>query len=108
MWVRSLGGEDSLEEGMATHSSFLAWRISWTEEPAGPQSMGSQSQIRWSDLAGTHTGEKLTGRAGGNVMWQIHQTDRWLVYMWNGANHTCGNYFSLVSKPTKTDLSRYP
>ena len=35
MWVRSLGGEDPLEEGMATHSSVLAWRIPWTEEPAG-------------------------------------------------------------------------
>ena len=34
-WVRSLGWEDPLEEGMATHSSVLAWRISWTEEPGG-------------------------------------------------------------------------
>ena len=41
MQVRSLGGEESLEEGMATHSSILAWRIPWTEEPGGLQSMGS-------------------------------------------------------------------
>ena len=34
-WVRSLGREDSLEEGMATHSNILAWRIPWTEEPGG-------------------------------------------------------------------------
>ena len=34
-WVQSLGREDSQEEGMATHSSFLAWRIPWTEEPRG-------------------------------------------------------------------------
>ena len=34
MWVRSLGQEDPLEEGMATHSSILAWEISWTEEPS--------------------------------------------------------------------------
>ena len=40
MQVRSLGREDSLEEGMATHSSVLAWRISWTEEPGGLQSIG--------------------------------------------------------------------
>jgi len=40
--VRSLDWEDPLEEGMATHSSILAWRIPWTEEPGGPQSMGSQ------------------------------------------------------------------
>ena len=41
-WVRSLGREDPLEEGMATHSSILAWRIPWTEEPCGLQSMRSQ------------------------------------------------------------------
>ena len=34
-WVRSLGGEDTLEKGMATHSSILAWRIPWAEEPGG-------------------------------------------------------------------------
>ena len=41
-WVASLDREDPLEEGMATHSSILAWRISWTEKPAGLQSMGSR------------------------------------------------------------------
>ena len=41
-WVQSLGQEDPLENGMATHSSILAWRIPWTEEPGGLQSMGSQ------------------------------------------------------------------
>ena len=40
--VRSLGWEDPLEKGMATHSSILAWRIPWTEEPGGLQSMGLQ------------------------------------------------------------------
>ena len=40
--VRSLGREDPLEKGMATHSSILAWKIPWTEEPDGLQSMGSQ------------------------------------------------------------------
>ena len=38
--VRSLGWEDSLEEGMATHSSILAWEIPWPEEPGGLQSIG--------------------------------------------------------------------
>ena len=42
MWVWPLGQEDPLEEEMATHSSILAWRIPWTEEPGGLQSMGSQ------------------------------------------------------------------
>ena len=41
-WVQSLGQEDPLEEEMATHSSILAWRIPWTEEPGGLQSMVSQ------------------------------------------------------------------
>ena len=41
-WVQSLVWEDPLGKGMATHSSILAWRIPWTEEPGGLQSMGSQ------------------------------------------------------------------
>ena len=48
-WVQSLGPEDSLEKGIATHSSIFAWRILWTEEPDGLQSMGSQRVGR--DLA---------------------------------------------------------
>ena len=42
MWVQSLGWEDPLEEGMATHSSILAWKIPWIEEPVRLQSMASQ------------------------------------------------------------------
>ena len=42
MQVHSLGQEDPLEEGMATHSNILAWRIPWTEEPDWLQSTGSQ------------------------------------------------------------------
>ena len=41
-WVRSLGGEDPVEKERATHSSILAWKILWTEEPGSLQSMGSQ------------------------------------------------------------------
>ena len=41
-WIQFLGGEDSLEKGMVTHSSILAWRILWTEEPHRPQSLGLQ------------------------------------------------------------------
>ena len=43
-WVRSLGWEDPLEKEMATHSSILAWRIPWMEEPGGLQSTGSQKE----------------------------------------------------------------
>ena len=45
MMVRSLGQEDFLEEEMATHCSFLAWKIPWTEEPGELQSMGSQNIV---------------------------------------------------------------
>ena len=53
--IRSLGREDPLEEGMATHSSIFAWRISWPRKPGGLRSMGWQ-RVRhdWSDLAHTH------------------------------------------------------
>ena len=47
---RSLGGEDPLEERMATHSNILAWRIPWTEEPVQPLTRGSQSQTRLKQL----------------------------------------------------------
>ena len=56
MWDRSLGGEDPLQKGMATHSSILAWTIPWTEEPGGLQSMGSQrSDTTESAYTHTHT-----------------------------------------------------
>ena len=55
--VPSLGREDPLEKEMATHSRILAWRIPWTEEPCGLQSMGSQelSLVRLSDYSTTTT-----------------------------------------------------
>ena len=46
--IQSLDWEDPLEEGMATHSSILAWRIPWTEQPGGLQSTGSQSRTQLS------------------------------------------------------------
>ena len=55
-WVWSLRWEDPLEQGMGTHSSILAWRIPGTEEPGGPQSMGSQRVgPYWSNLGGTRS-----------------------------------------------------
>ena len=55
MQVQSLGWEDPLEEGMATHSSILAWKIPWREEPGRLQSI-----VNWSNLAHTHTGEEAS------------------------------------------------
>ena len=47
----SVGQEDPLEEGVATHSNILAWRIPWTEEPGRPQSIGSHSQTQLKQLS---------------------------------------------------------
>ena len=56
MWVWSLGWEDPLEEGMATHSNILAWEIPWTEKPGGLQSIKSyRVRYDWSDWARTHS-----------------------------------------------------
>ena len=52
--VRCLGQEDPLEKEMATHSSILAWRIPWMEEPGGLQSMASQSRTRLSNFTSLH------------------------------------------------------
>ena len=52
--VQSLGREDPLEEGMATHSSILAWRIPWTEEPGRLQCIGSQ-RVRHNSVTFTHS-----------------------------------------------------
>ena len=49
-WVRSLGWEDPLGKEMATHSSILAWKIPWMEEPGRLQSTGSQSHTSLSDF----------------------------------------------------------
>ena len=53
--VQFLGQEDTLEKGMATHSSLLAWRISQAEEPGGLQSMGLQ-RVRYDGVSKTHEG----------------------------------------------------
>ena len=49
-WVQSIGQEDPLEEGMATHFSILAWRIPWTEEPSRLQSIGLHSSVQFSSV----------------------------------------------------------
>ena len=64
---RSLGWEDPLEEEMATHSSTLAWKIAWTEEPGRLQSMGSQSQTQLSDFTFTFTSDLRRELLSGNA-----------------------------------------
>ena len=100
MQVQSLGQEDPLEQEMATHSSILAWKISWTEEPGGLQSMGSQESNTTERLRRhTHAHTKLGSATSkvfccqglslsivlSSVFWLCPQT-RWLVI---GRPHTC-------------------
>ena len=75
-WVRSLSQEDPLVKEMATHSSILAWRIPWTEEPGGLQSTGSQ-RVRH-DWATSHT-HTFIDRCPINV--QSKKTCFWLMWV---------------------------
>ena len=58
MWVQCLGGEDPLEEGMATHSSIVAWRILWTEEPGGLQPKGCKESVMTEGTEHTRKNDK--------------------------------------------------
>ena len=81
MWVWSLDREDPLEEGMATHSSILAQRIPWTEEPWGLQSIASHRVGQdWSNLAGMHARyldswniQPPSGQIRCSTLWSFHQ-----------------------------------
>ena len=89
-WVRSLGQEDPLEEGMATHSSILAWRIPWTEDPGRLQSMGSQRVgHNWTtEYAYLYDGEEEGIKQNYKLLhgsWWLHQhqtLQTWLEKMW--------------------------
>ena len=64
-WIRSLDLEDTLKKDMATYSSILAWRVLWTEEPGGLQSMGSQ-RVGWDQATNIFTNLKLHAAAAKN------------------------------------------
>ena len=77
MWVQLLGQEDPLEEGMAAHSSLLAWRTPWREKSGGLQFIASQRVGQdWSDLAGICVG-------GGSVGGQIYSPWTHFLWYWN-------------------------
>ena len=70
MWVRSLGREDPLEEGMAIHSSTLAWGISWTEEPGISKTIhGVTKNWTWQKRFGTHTHWHCLQPLQGQQLW---------------------------------------
>ena len=72
MWVRSLGGEDPLEKEMATHSSFLAWKIPWTEELEGCSPWGSKESDTTEQLTTTTYMEETPGKLSNSTKWLKH------------------------------------
>ena len=86
MWVQSQGQEGALEECMATHSYILAWKVPWTEEPGGLQSIGSHRvRHNWSDLAHTQA-----TRAQKNIL------DSFLPHFWIFLGLLFWFFFSLL------------
>ena len=99
MWVWFLGQEDPLEEGLATHSSILDWRIPWTEEPGGLQSMGSQRAGHdWA--ANTLEGIDLERHSLDPVLLAVLRVGyrgRGALCMVKGTHHRCSEGSSAVS-----------
>ena len=82
-WVKSLGWEDPLQKGMATHSSILAWRFPWTEEPGRLQSMGLQE----SDTTETLTLQQM--RRQGFVVQEVDSEPRIWIISWASVSSIC-------------------
>ena len=78
-WVQSLGREDPLEKEMATHSSTLAWKIPWTEEPGRLQSMGSQ-RVRHDWATSLSLSRCSNGFSSGHIwMWELDCGESWVL-----------------------------
>ena len=98
-WVRSLGREDPLEEGVATHSSVLGWGILWTEEPDRLQSIGLQRvRHNWSDLTCVYTYNRYFMFRNSNIVLNFQKILKsfytFLVHLFQ-SNHLA------TDKPTK-------
>ena len=84
-WVQSLGQENPLEKGMATHSSILAWRISWTEEPGGlsPWVHKESDTTEWLSLWCSILGEaKFTSGVNGDSVWGERKKKKKPLGLW--------------------------
>ena len=107
-WVQSLGWEDPLEEGMATHSSILAWRISWTEEPGGPLHRVAQSWTPWSDLARMRACTEVVYRAGSFELLILLVSRCRCGWRWNEiARHFPNHLISVYLLPSFEDPRKY-
>ena len=111
MWVWSLGRKDPLEESMASHSSILAWRIPWTEEPVGLQSIGSH-RVRhdWSDLAWIHQMIKLMNhywnQARSLQVSKLHDSQKLLsIHIFMGMQKNMTSYY--FKNRTQTTFLKY-
>ena len=97
-WVWSLGQEDPLEKGMATLSSILAWRILWTEEPGGLQSMGLQSWTPLSDWIETEKGSSVYGILQARILERVaisfSRGSSW-PRKWMWVSCTAGRFFTI-------------
>ena len=111
MWVQSLGPEDSLEEEMATHSSILAWKIPWTEEPGGLQSKGWQ-RVGHHSAYRAHTHTKVIKHKDGNkhgaCVLKRHCQEQWLLsFLVSGFFYILKNCLNFPGSPAaKTPYSQ--
>ena len=107
MPVQSLGHKDPLQEGMATHSSILAWRIPWTEEPDGLQSMGSQ-RIRhdWSNLARVHARCLLMTQNSCVEGWILPKLEYFLRRYGSGTSYLREAWDQMTEKEENTSIFR--
>ena len=107
-WVQSLGRDDPLEKGKVTHSSILAWRIPWAEEPGGLQSKRSQT-VRWTEATAhtcvhTHTHSNNQRTQGNPNTEQISLVCSSMKFRWNKnwKRHPGSVQFSSVSQSCPT------
>ena len=94
-WIQSLGREDALGMGMATHSSILAWRIPWTEEPGGLQSMESQ-RVKHDWVTNTFTFFKYMPRSGIAIysfLMNLHMLSMVVIPIYIPTNSVAGFFF---------------
>ena len=115
MWVQSLGGEDPLEESMATHSNILAWKIPCTEEPGGLQSMGPQGIGHdWATNTNTYKKEQnwvicrdVDGPREGHIDWSKSEKEKQIscinTCMWNLEKQYRQSYLQSRNRDTNTE-----
>ena len=92
-WVRSLGWEDPLEEGMATHSSILAWGLPWTEEPGGLQSVTEATKARTEGASAS-----VLGLKAGLAAWASLLPPTSHVNLGNAAPFLCASVSSSLER----------